>query len=498
MERIQFPSSPSGFDVRVLQALFACIRRKKLVAVSSLYSKSVWSTGQNSLRYLLFVVWLPPSPVPSSLLSPFSPLSFYLYLTSKCLLSLSASTFSFFIHWFFSSDSRTSLISLPALISKMSSSFPQPATAQLGQGWRAVLLRLWLTGDLWDIVGCVDIFPSFPLPSSESLPPAEKRATEFYSQSAKSEGKETPTWQGHGWDQPCWALVVMSPSARSWGDKETSGESEVDWRGEEKRAARRRKKEKKGTLEIWKRARKNSVQNTRELTVNLQPPGEEREKGKNVFVAKKQVIWKRVDGGVEICGTFPTPRLSPLYATVVLVKANCIFLSTWAKPLSRSSPLPPWGSSRLNKDNGGNTRAEAGPCTGGCSQFQCEAGSWGIWFCYRLDLKGFLPPQWAPAHWDQSAGKYDVLFLCLLLALRGTALCSLIWLQALPGAIFSCRLPVQQSFWICWAFAQIHPRVCSSRNHWELCLLASELRLTLNLCIEFRSWGTKWIFFIQW
>lgn len=41
MERIQFPSSPSGFNVRVLQALFACIRRKKLVAVSSLYSKSV-------------------------------------------------------------------------------------------------------------------------------------------------------------------------------------------------------------------------------------------------------------------------------------------------------------------------------------------------------------------------------------------------------------------------------------------------------------------------
>lgn len=78
----------------------------------------------------------------------------------------------------------------------------------------------------------------------------------------------------------------MSPSARSWGDKETSGESEVDWRGEEKRAARRRKK-KKGTLEIWKRARKNSVQNTRELTVNLQPPGEEREKGRKMSLLQR-------------------------------------------------------------------------------------------------------------------------------------------------------------------------------------------------------------------
>lgn len=65
------------------------------------------------------------------------------------------------------------------------------------------------------------------------------------------------------------------------------------------------KKIKNGTLEIWNRARKNRVQNTRELTVNLQSPGREREKkrgeknGKNVFVEKKQTIEKRVDGGVE-------------------------------------------------------------------------------------------------------------------------------------------------------------------------------------------------------
>lgn len=42
MIEYNFPPPPSVFDVRVLQALFARIRRKKVVAsVSSLYSKSV-------------------------------------------------------------------------------------------------------------------------------------------------------------------------------------------------------------------------------------------------------------------------------------------------------------------------------------------------------------------------------------------------------------------------------------------------------------------------
>lgn len=101
--------------------------------------------------------------------------------------------------------------------------------------------------------------------------------------------------------------MVRSPSARSCGEQKTPGESKEEQGGEGKRAARRRggKKIKNGTLEIWKRARKNRVQNTRELTVNLQSPGREREKkrgeknGKNVFVEKKQMIEKRVDGGVE-------------------------------------------------------------------------------------------------------------------------------------------------------------------------------------------------------
>lgn len=51
----------------------------------------------------------------------------------------------------------------------------------------------------------------------------------------------------------------------------------MNWRGEEKRAARRRGK-KNGTLEIWKRARKSSVQNAREPTVNSQSSGEKTEK----------------------------------------------------------------------------------------------------------------------------------------------------------------------------------------------------------------------------
>lgn len=52
--------------------------------------------------------------------------------------------------------------------------------------------------------------------------------------------------------------MAMSPSARSCGDEETSGEREMNWRDEE-RAARRREKKKNDTLEIWKRARKSSV-----------------------------------------------------------------------------------------------------------------------------------------------------------------------------------------------------------------------------------------------
>lgn len=96
-----FPAPSSVFDVRVLRAVFAHIRRKKLVAsVSSLYSKLVWSTGQSSLQYLLFVVWLHSSPVSSLLLSLFPLLSFYLYLTSECLLFLPQSTFSLSVHCF--------------------------------------------------------------------------------------------------------------------------------------------------------------------------------------------------------------------------------------------------------------------------------------------------------------------------------------------------------------------------------------------------------------
>lgn len=54
-----------------------------------------------------------------------------------------------------------------------------------------------------------------------------------------------------------------------------------------KREQQEGERKKKGTLEIWKRARKNSVQNTRELTVNLQPPGEEREKGKKMSLLQR-------------------------------------------------------------------------------------------------------------------------------------------------------------------------------------------------------------------
>lgn len=70
---------------------------------------------------------------------------------------------------------------------------------------------------------------------------------------------------------------------------------------------------KNGTLEICKRARKSRVQNTRELTVNLQSPGREREekRGEIFFVEKKQMVEERVDGGVEILlapGVPPLPE----------------------------------------------------------------------------------------------------------------------------------------------------------------------------------------------
>lgn len=70
----------------------------------------------------------------------------------------------------------------------------------------------------------------------------------------------------------------MSPLARICGDKRSSGESEVKEREQQGGEI------KNGTLEMWRRARQNSVQDSRELTVNIQPPGEER--GKNSFVSK--------------------------------------------------------------------------------------------------------------------------------------------------------------------------------------------------------------------
>jgi len=101
----------------------------------------------------------------------------------------------------------------------------------------------------------------------------------------------------------------------------------VGWTGEVKKREQQGEEKKNGTLEIWKRDRKSSVKNTGELTVDLQSPGEEREK--NGFVAKEQVRRRRVGGGVEICGIFLTPRFSSLSAAVVLgvlVNANCIFM----------------------------------------------------------------------------------------------------------------------------------------------------------------------------
>lgn len=103
----------------------------------------------------------------------------------------------------------------------------------------------------------------------------------------------------------------------------------MNWRGDEKRAAGRGIKEwHPGELE---KSQKEQCTKYQELTVDLQSPGEKREKKRQKkmgFVVKKQVTRKGVDGGVEICGIFPTPTFLPLSTAVilgVLVHANCIF-----------------------------------------------------------------------------------------------------------------------------------------------------------------------------
>lgn len=58
---------------------FACSRRKKPVDVFLSLLRVALKYRVNRLQYLLFVAWLPPSPVSASLLNPFSLLSFYLY-----------------------------------------------------------------------------------------------------------------------------------------------------------------------------------------------------------------------------------------------------------------------------------------------------------------------------------------------------------------------------------------------------------------------------------
>lgn len=70
---------PSGADAGVLQAV--CLQQEKEACGIRFFSllKAALKYGVNSLQYLLFVAWLPPSPASSSLLNPFSLLSFYLY-----------------------------------------------------------------------------------------------------------------------------------------------------------------------------------------------------------------------------------------------------------------------------------------------------------------------------------------------------------------------------------------------------------------------------------
>lgn len=59
-------------------------------------------------------------------------------------------------------------------------------------------------------------------------------------------------------------LMAMSPSARSCGDEETSGEREMNWRDEE-RAVRRRKKKKR--MILW-RSGKGPERAVYEIPVN--------------------------------------------------------------------------------------------------------------------------------------------------------------------------------------------------------------------------------------
>lgn len=213
---------------------------------------------------------------------------------------------------------------------------------------------------------------------------------------------------------------------------------------------------------MWRRASQNSVQDSRELTVNIQPPGEER--GKNSFVSKSwyrresMMLWKYVH--------LPDPRFPPLSTAVVLgvlVNANYIFLGIRGKPWSRSSSLPPWGGARLHRDNG--RRAEAGPWPGGCLELV-----WG-W-----DLGYLFFAEWGHPFPSVGTGplRSNVDMICVSLSAaapkRDITLPSGL-ASSFAWYIFSYCSPVQQSFWICWAFALIHWRVCSSRNHWELWLL---------------------------
>lgn len=152
------------------------------------------------MQYVLFVVWYLPSPVPSLLLNPFSPLSFCLYLTGKCLLSLllclHSLTFLFRLqnnpHLSFCADKQNEFFFSPA----------SNSSTQTGQKGSFALER-----GLWDVAGCVDVCPSFHLPSSGILAPAEEWAAELCSERARSMGRDPQTQPGMG---------EISPAERWW------------------------------------------------------------------------------------------------------------------------------------------------------------------------------------------------------------------------------------------------------------------------------------------
>lgn len=122
---------PVRFGCSGAPSCVCCSRRKKLLAsISSLHPKSAEVQAEEFAGSAL-------CSLPSLLLSSFTsqPILFPLLLLvpDKQISPLPLCKNLFFLCCLIFPFSRTSLISLPALITEMSS-FPQPAAARLGQG----------------------------------------------------------------------------------------------------------------------------------------------------------------------------------------------------------------------------------------------------------------------------------------------------------------------------------------------------------------------------